>query len=510
MARLLRWLAVLVVLAGVLTCYLLYRPTNLFELSRVVIHFGASAIARPMVWAAAALFASSSLARWWVERRLIFETEPARRHVLQVATEPADSAVEGLRTPPVARADDDSVDRLRQTLLAALDRRPDVPALLDRLLAGAITVAASDIHIQPLAEATRVTLRLRGELHEIGNLPVALHDPLLRRLKVLSELVSYQTRQPQDGHFVVSSDAGSVDFRLSVLPTQHGERAVLRLAMRGAARLGLDDLGLPVVMLEELRQLLAETQGMILLTGPTGCGKTTTLYAALEHIHQSRGDTVSLSTLEDPVEVELPFLNQTQVQGSAGLGFAEGLRAVLRQDPDVLMVGEIRDADTARVAVRAALSGHLILSTLHAESAAGVFSRLYDSDVEPFLAASAVRAAISQRLARGLCVACSQPAAVEPAQLEVLRRRQVHFEGLVFQQAAGCSECAQSGHGGRVAIFELLRMDDDLRLLVLDRSTTPQLAAAAAQAGATSLLKAAVGLAAAGRISLEEALRVAG
>jgi len=393
-ARWLRWLAVLVVLAGVLTCYLLYRPSNLSEFLRALLHFAAAATVRPMVWAAAALFATSSLARWWVERGLTLEVAPQRRHVLQVVTEAVEQPAVVPQVSRGSRADDDSVDRLRQTLLAALDRQPDVPALLDRLLAGAIAAAASDIHIQPLAEATRVTLRLRGELHQVGNLPVAVHDPLLRRLKVLAELVPYQTRQPQDGHFVVSSDAGAVDFRLSVLPTQHGERAVLRLALRGAARRGLDDLGLPAAMLGDLHELLAETQGMILLTGPTGCGKTTTLYAALEHIHQSRGDTVSLSTLEDPVEVELPFLNQTQVQGSVGLGFAEGLRAVLRQDPDVLMVGEIRDADTARVAVRAALSGHLILSTLHAESAAGVFSRLYDSDVEPFLAASAVQAAI--------------------------------------------------------------------------------------------------------------------
>ena len=269
----------------------------------------------------------------------------------------------------------------------------------------------------------------------------------------------------------------------------------------------------PEVLRDRYRELLREPQGVLVLTGPTGSGKTTTLYAALEHIHRTRGDTVNIATLEDPIEVDLPFLNQTE--RGPGLSFSDGLRAVLRQDPDVLMIGEIRDRETAQTAVQAGLTGHLILTTLHAESATGVFNRLIDLGVEPFLVASSVLATLSQRLVRRLCPDCRRPTPLKRRVAERLAARGIATADrpggpLAFQAAAGCEACDHRGHRGRQAIFELLATSTALRQLVTAKATTDRIEELARSEGMTPLRELAVAAAAAGEISLDEVLRVAG
>jgi general secretion pathway protein E len=271
------------------------------------------------------------------------------------------------------------------------------------------------------------------------------------------------------------------------MPTHHGEKVVLRLARPASELLELERLRMPEEVRRRFEGLLAEPQGMIVLTGPTGSGKTTTLYSALGHVHESRGEVASLATIEDPVEIDLPFLDQTAVDRAAGLDFRDALRAVLRQDPNVLMVGEVRDAETAGAAVQAALSGHLILTTLHAGSAAGVFPRLIDLGVEPFLAASSVLAAASQRLARRLCPACRHPAPATRAQAAELTARRIDATGLTFQVAEGCSRCGGSGNAGRVPIFELLPATPELRREITAGANTDRLEELAAGRGMVPL-----------------------
>jgi general secretion pathway protein E len=333
---------------------------------------------------------------------------------------------------------------------------------------------------------------------------------LVRRLKILAQLVPYQTDTPQDGHVSLAGPEGEVDVRISVLPTNHGERVVLRFATRDAGLPRLPALGMPAELHERFAGLLQQPQGLILLTGPTGSGKTTTLYACLEHIHRSRGETTSIATIEDPIERSLPFLNQTEVRPRLGLTFAEGLRAALRQDPNVVMIGEVRDSETAEIAVRSGLTGHLILTTLHADSAAGVFARLIDAGVEPFLVASAVLASASQRLARALCPDCRQPAPPDELTLARLDSHGISVEGLTFHRADGCASCDGAGHRGRTAIFELLTVTPPLRELIVDKPPSHRIEEAAVRQGMTRLRHQAVLAAAAGRISLEEALRVSG
>ncbi|RMH17961.1 MAG: hypothetical protein D6696_14290 [Acidobacteria bacterium] len=294
-----------------------------------------------------------------------------------------------------------------------------------------------------------------------------------------------------------------------MVPTRHGEQAVMRLA-RGAGRRRFDDLGLPAGVAERLRRLLGRPEGLLVVTGPTGSGKTTTLYAALEHLHESRGDRVRLASIEDPVEVDLPFIAQTEVDRARGVGFAEGLRAVLRQDPNVLMIGEIRDPETAAIAVQAGLTGHLVLTTVHADGAAGVMNRLLDAGVEPYRAASSVLACLAQRLVPRLCPACRRPAELDPRLAGRLANLGLAVADRSFYRAPGCDACGGSGQGGRLALFELLEMTPELRQLVVDKVPSQRLRDAAVAAGMTSLAQAALDAAAAGDVDLDHALEVIG
>jgi general secretion pathway protein E len=384
--------------------------------------------------------------------------------------------------------------------------RPDIPGFVDTLLLAAVQFHASDIHLTPREEGTRLALRIHGVLEDLDPIPQTFHTQIVTRLKVLARLTTYQHDRPQDGHFAWQSRGASTDARISVLPTTHGEKVVLRLALSGAEAPDLDALGIPAPMLARLAELLARPQGVLFFTGPTGAGKTTTIYAALGQIKKARGGTTQIVTIEDPIELDLPFLGQTQVNPGVGLTFAEGLRSILRQDPNVIMVGEIRDAETAGIAIRAGMTGHLVLTTVHADSAAGVFNRVIDMNVEPFLVASASLACLSQRLVRTLCPHCREPAA--PSMDEARRLQQIHARGKFFA-ARGCPRCRGTGFVGRTAVFELLVVDQPIRDLINARTPTPGIHDAAVGAGMASLLESALDLARPGTIPLSEALRLA-
>ncbi|MEM8998251.1 MAG: GspE/PulE family protein, partial [Acidobacteriota bacterium] len=413
---------------------------------------------------------------------------------------------------PVASRDDHpaaaeqrrgGVERLRLEALLR-GRSPEVSTFVDRLVARAVESGASDIHLQPAGVDAVVTLRVRGELREIARYPAARHADVVRRLKVLAELPPYKTAEPQDARLAVDTPHGRADIRLSTVPSTDGERVALRLAGDGEAR-DLEDLGLLPQDLERLRSLLEEPQGLVVLTGPTGSGKTTTLYSALQHIHRRRGSTTAIASIEDPVEVELPFLHQVAVDRTRGVGFAAALRSVLRQDPNVLMVGEIRDAETAKVAVQACLSGHLILTTLHAESTLGVFPRLIDLGVEPFLAASSTLACVSQRLVPRLCPECRHTRSITS---ERRRRLGVDSDARFFT-AEGCAACDWRGVFGRVAVFEILTLTPELRRRIAAKASPPELVEVAAESGTRFFADSALELAARGEISLDRAEQIA-
>lgn len=321
---------------------------------------------------------------------------------------------------------------------------------------------ASDVHIEPMARQVIVRFRIDGHLVEAERLPLQLAQPIASRIKVMAALDIAETRLPQDGRIRVTSRGRDIDVRVSTSPTAFGESIVLRLLGQRDVPLDLERLGLPPISLAKLIRALERPHGMVLLTGPTGSGKTTTLYAALSRL---RRPEVKILTVEDPVEVLLEGVNQVQVRPEIGLSYADTLRAFLRQDPDILMIGEIRDRETADIALRAALTGHLVLSTLHTNDTLGAFTRLADIGIEPYLAASTVNAVIAQRLIRTLCTNCRAvrpPFADEVAEYHRLRLTVPFTVGL----AVGCSACQQSGFRGRAPLIEVLEVDPDLREVI--------------------------------------------
>lgn len=370
--------------------------------------------------------------------------------------------------------------------------------LADALLDAAVERGASDLHIEPEAESLRVRFRFDGTLHTVGRLPARLAPSLAARLKVLAGLDVAEKRRPQDGRIRMRRTGRDIDLRVSSLPTVHGEKLVLRVLDRGAAPPDLDRLGLDDVSLAALRRALASPHGMVVATGPTGSGKTTTLYAALQTLDRERLNVV---TAEDPVEYQLGGVNQVHVRPDIGFGFPEALRSFLRQDPDVIMVGEIRDRETADVAVRSALTGHLVLSTLHTNDAVSAITRLTDMGVEPFLIAAALRLAVAQRLLRRLCPACKRPAPPDPAV--------AHELGFAAEALGpvGCDACAGTGYRGRLAVAEVVTLTEPLQALAAQRAPVHALREEAARGGWRPLRDAALTFVAQGETSLDEVLR---
>ncbi len=349
-----------------------------------------------------------------------------------------------------------------QDLLESDDDAPII-RLINAMLSEAVKENASDIHIEPFENRLVIRFRVDGVLRQVLAPQRALTPLILSRIKVMAKLDIAEKRVPQDGRISIKLAGRPVDVRVSTIPSGHGERIVLRLLDKQAGRLDLGHLGMGEQQLQTMQQLIKKPHGIILVTGPTGSGKTTTLYASLTSLNDK---SRNILTVEDPIEYFLDGIGQTQVNGKVEMTFARGLRAILRQDPDVVMVGEIRDLETAEIAVQASLTGHLVLSTLHTNTAVGAVARLRDMGVEPFLMASSLIGLIAQRLVRTLCVDCREPHQPDPTERELLNVPD-DFDGHIYR-AKGCDKCRQSGYTGRVGIHEVISVDETMRGMIHD------------------------------------------
>jgi general secretion pathway protein E len=384
------------------------------------------------------------------------------------------------------------LSRLMQDLPAVedlLEAANDAPIIrmLNALLTQAAKDGASDIHIEPYERSSAVRFRVDGSLREVVQPNKALHAALISRLKIMAELDIAEKRLPQDGRISLRIGGRAVDVRVSTLPSAHGERAVLRLLDKGEAMFSLESLGMATDTQATFNRLIQQPHGIVLVTGPTGSGKTTTLYASMARIDTA---TTNVLTVEDPVEYELPGIGQTQVNPKIELTFAKALRAILRQDPDVIMIGEIRDYETAEVAIQASLTGHLVLATLHTNDAPSAVTRLTDMGVEPFLLSSSLLGVLAQRLVRKLCPQCKRQDA------------RGHWHPV------GCPACGQTGYKGRTGVYELMVADDKVRALIHNRAAESQLFVAAEGAGFRSMREDGQRLVAEGVTSPEEVMRV--
>lgn len=388
-----------------------------------------------------------------------------------------------------------------------------IPKIIAGILCLANKFNASDIHLEPLERTFRLRYRIDGLLKDILELPMTLHPAIVSRVKILSRLKIDETRIPQDGRFTVKVAQKDIDIRVSTFPTAHGEKVELRILDKSAALIKLEDLGLEGVNLTRIQEAISRPHGIILSTGPTGSGKTTTLYSILNKLSKP---TVNIVTLEDPVEYDIAGVNQCQVNPKIGFGFAEGLRSILRQDPNIIMVGEIRDKETAELTTHAALTGHLVLSTLHTNDAAGALPRLIDMGIEPFLITSSINAIIAQRLVRHLCPKCKIEAKVPSAMLENIKKQIVDSvspdlakwknKPLKFYTAKGCSEC-EDGYRGRLGLFEVLVMSPKIEELTVGHKPASELFEAAHQEGMLSLREDGIIKVLAGKTSLDEVFR---
>lgn len=383
-----------------------------------------------------------------------------------------------------------------------LDARDDAPVirLINGLIAEAARLGASDIHMEPYDTELVIRMRIDGIMTDSARLPARLAPVLVSRIKVMSRLDIAERRLPQDGRISLSVGGRSLDVRVSTLPAKAGERVVLRLLDRERAGLDLDQLGMPEPISDGFRAALREPNGIVLVTGPTGAGKTTTLYAGLRLLND-RSRTIL--TIEDPIEYAIDGIGQTQVNARIGMTFAAGLRAILRQNPNIVMVGEIRDSETAEIAVQASLTGHLVLSTVHTNDAVGAITRLRDIGVEPFLIASTLRAIIAQRLVRRLCQACRRPEAADPGGAAIVGLP----SGATVWRATGCPQCGGTGYAGRLGLFELIRADDPLRRLISANASEKDIADHAFTSS-LALPDAARQAVTEGVTTIEEALRV--
>ncbi|NKI20414.1 type II/IV secretion system protein [Paenibacillus dendritiformis] len=392
-----------------------------------------------------------------------------------------------------------------ETLSAQLeDEQSPVVKTVNQLITQAVTVRASDIHLDPQGEELAIRYRVDGVLRTERALPKHMQSVIVARIKILANLNLTERRLPQDGRFEWLHAHEQWDVRVSTLPTIHGEKVVMRLLNQHHGISGLDQLGFTPHNLAQFQRAIQSTYGIILLTGPTGSGKSTTLYAALSQLYH---EGINVMTIEDPVEYQLPGINQVQVNAAIGMTFARGLRAMLRQDPNIIMVGEIRDLETAEIAVRAAMTGHLVLSTLHTNSAVNAMTRLMDMGVEPYLVSSSLLCVAGQRLVRRVCTQCAQP--FEPAIEERmwLERYRLPLDGL--RRGAGCEACGRTGFRGRLAIHEVLTMDDELRLLTMNKRPDSEYRAAAAAQNFATLFEDGLRKAAEGLTTISEVLRVA-
>jgi general secretion pathway protein E len=422
-----------------------------------------------------------------------------------------DSAIERALAQPVdtsSESDDtelesDSGDFVEH--LKDLASEAPVIRLVNAIVTKVIELRASDIHLEPFDDGLHVRYRVDGVLLDGELVPPRHSAAVSSRVKLLAHLDIAERRLPQDGRIKIRVKGRELDLRVSTVPTVHGESVVMRVLDRANVRLSLESMGFASDCLSQFNTMLAKPHGIVLVTGPTGSGKTTTLYAALAKLDS---ETQKIITVEDPVEYQLAGINQIQVHPQIGLTFANALRSILRQDPDIIMIGEMRDGETAQIAVQSALTGHLVLSTLHTNTAAGAVTRLQDMGVEPYLITSSVNGILAQRLVRALCDHCKEPFEPSAELLASSGLARFHQPGQPLYQPRGCSQCRGAGYLGRTGIHELLVLDDQVRRAILDGSDANALNAIAARAGMLSLYEDGLRKVVAGKTSLDELLRV--
>lgn len=383
------------------------------------------------------------------------------------------------------------------------------------LLKRAVREKASDIHIEPLEEEMQVRFRVDGVLRKVLNLPKQVQSGIISRIKILANMKIDETRLPQDGRIQIMLDGEKIDFRISTLPTVNGEKVVARVLMHSKGVMSFEDQGLEGRNLTTLNDNVKKSHGMILVTGPTGSGKSTTLYAIINKI---KSDTINIITMEDPVEYRMPQVNQSQVNAKIEFTFATGLRSILRQDPDVVMVGEIRDRETADIAINAALTGHIVLSTLHTNDSGGAIPRLLDMGIEPFLITSSLNAIIGQRLCRKICEKCRKETNLKPEDVDAVKKeietmpepeKSETKKSSKFFKGEGCDACSNSGYNGRIGIFEILSLSEPIKQLTLKRASTSDIMTQAKSEGLITMKQDGILKALHGLTTIEEVWRVA-
>ena len=388
--------------------------------------------------------------------------------------------------------------------LAEVAGEAPVIKLVNLIIMQAVKDKASDIHIEPGEENVLVRYRIDGILHEVQDIPKHLQSALASRVKVMSKMDIAETRKAQDGRIQLKMESKNLDLRVSSFPTVHGENIVMRILDKSSVLIGLAELGFSSIDLKEFDKTIRHPNGIVLVTGPTGSGKTTTLYAALSTINTMEKNII---TIEDPVEYELPLIRQTQVNAKAGITFANGLRSILRQDPDIVMVGEIRDKETAEIAIQASLTGHLVFSTLHTNDAASALTRLLDMGIEPFLISSSIIGILAQRLVRVICPKCKEkytPSDVETQNLASLQSKQK----IEFYRGKGCMKCKDTGFTGRIGIYELLLINDEIKNLVTAKASANEIKKKAVAQGMRVLFEDGIEKVRNGVTTVEEVLRV--
>jgi len=417
-----------------------------------------------------------------------------------------DDIIEKLGTELVFREDEQEEDSNK---LEAISREAPIIQLVNMLIVQGVKDRASDIHIEPNEKGLLVRFRIDGMLHDVRTLPNAIKSAIVSRLKILAKMDIAERRLPQDGRFQVKFGTREVDLRVSSIPTVSGEKVVLRLLDKSKGLIKLEQLGFMPKQLEEFKSIIYRPYGIILLTGPTGSGKSTTLYAALNEINSKEKNII---TVEDPVEYKINRINQIQIKPKINLTFANTLRSILRQDPDIVMVGEIRDSETAQIAVQAALTGHLVLSTLHTNDAASAVTRLIDMNVETFLITSSVIGVIAQRLVRVICENCKEE--YEPGK-DIIHGLHINDnstgDGKVkLYRGAGCSLCKNTGYYGRTSIYEIFTLDEDIRELIISKASSNIIKDTAIKKGMKTLKDSGMEKVFQGITTIEEVLRVAG
>ncbi len=433
-----------------------------------------------------------------------------------VPPEDIDAVVEEMSASPSEQVDDFIKD-ISEDAVEVVDEKADEVADLERIagespviryvnfmISSAVKEEVSDIHIEPCENRLRVRCRIDGVLFEQNAPPLQMHAAIISRLKIMANLDIAERRLPQDGKIRATVHGRTVDLRVSTLPTTQGEKCVIRILDGRSINVGLENLGMSKENLETFKEQILQPHGVVLVTGPTGSGKSTTLYSGLAIMD---GDTLNISTVEDPVEYEVPYANQVQVHDSIGMSFSAALRSLLRQDPDVIMVGEIRDEPTSRIAIQAALTGHMVLSTLHTNDAPSSITRLINIGVEPFLISAAVNAVLAQRLVRRICPNCREAVKDIPAKYRALLE-QSGFPVKELYQGKGCDKCRDTGYKGRTGIHELLVLSEEIRNVVTGNPTLNELRSAAREAGMRTLREDGLAKAIEGHTTVEEILRV--